>query len=296
MRFEKTLIPVFTGVESIKRLIKKYEVISNFYITSVSPGIKCLIINGSVCDESGKPFGNKLFQEKFAWFAERLQKSNFVGIGKVFLNEANNYRSASSIELYPIISANARWSPVIMDKIFVELEDVYQPESKYAIPFDVRLKIMDGMSRTSYPNSSAIVLQERLPVESPTITNIVDFIIESSKIGKTTMFKHLKSAYREGTQSPKQMHVFEVTPFEILEGEIVSTKTSTSKSLITNKTEELIDFIRVKYNNEVVSVPLLRAPESQIRYLTKMISEGKIKKILFKAVRMPEGIKMPMRL
>ena len=90
MKFEKTLIPVFAGVDKVKQMIEATNVDETFYISAVRPGIKCLIVNGNVCDENGMPFQNERIQERFKWFCTRLQKSNFIGIGKVVVNSCHH--------------------------------------------------------------------------------------------------------------------------------------------------------------------------------------------------------------
>ena len=298
MKFEKTSIPVFTGVDKLKQVLSTINVDEDYYISAVKPGIDCLIANGYVCDLNGKPFENDVFQSRFKWFSEKLQKSNFVGIGRVIIEEKRNYRNANDHNLYSLIGYRRPWSANSYDDIFIELHDIHQPISKFEIRFDVRSKVMEGMSRTSYPNDQSVVLPKRFDGNQKSIADIVDFAYENSKNGLTTLFQDKKAAYIQGTQGV--LRNFEIDLFETIEGIIESVKTSELMVNTRNRMCNVVDFIRVRYKDSIYSISIMKCLPETVAYMNDLVESGKIKfgetPYKFKAIKINGELKLPTKL
>lgn len=298
MKFEKTLIPVFAGVDKIKQMIEAVGVDETFYISAVRPGIKCLIVNGSICDENGTPFQNEMIQERFKWFSSRLQKSNFIGIGKIVLNEKSNHRNANNHGLYPILGYKRPWNINAYDDIFIEIEDIHQPISEYKIKFDTRYKVMEGMHRSTFPDKPVVFMQQQFKGNKNSIAEIIDFAFDAAKEGKTILFKDGNSPYIEGRQS--ELKNFEADLFEVIYGVISSVKTSEVNVNTQNKICKLLDFIRVKHNDKEYSISMLNASPEHSYYINKMIESGNIKigetPYAFKAIKAVSELKLVSKL
>jgi hypothetical protein len=274
MKFEKTSIPVIIGLEEIKQMIDKTKVDETYHISAIKPGIKCLIVNGSVCDENGDPFRNNLLQDKFAWMSERMQKSNFVAIGNIFFDSANARRSQST-NLFSLVNNNARWSNEIIDELVIELQDIHQPPHISGIKYSTRLQVLDGMSRFMDNNKRTVRPQSVFEGDKSNVEEIIEYVISNARLGNTTLFKNLSLEYVEGEQP--EIRDFEADPYQIVKGLIVSTRSSESFVDIRAEVTSIVDFIRLKLGNRIYSLSFLNESKEVCAYIEDMIATGHIK-------------------
>ena len=216
MKFEKTSIPTLYGLRSISNAMSMFRPEDNINVFAIKPGIECIIANGVVCDSSGKPFDNDAFQARFKDFAEKLQKSNFVGVGRVVINSKTTYRNIDYKKIYPIIGYKRGWNPSLYDNLFIELHDIHQPSSQYDIKFNTRLQVMEGMSRTSIPKNRVVFTPELFRGNTESVNEISKFVFEQARIGNTALFKSGNEKYIQGFQGV--LKNFIIDAFEQFEG------------------------------------------------------------------------------
>lgn len=296
MKFEKTIFPVLTGVENIKKAMEKIEIDENFQLASVKSGIPCIIANGSVMRIDGTEFENSALNNRFAWLTERLSLMKAVVCGTLYIDELfvkGSYKNTYNFfPITDIIESTSQYMQKKVSSVNLEINDIFITGAT-DLKLEIRVKIIENLTKD--PKSIGIKSSDIFNVEKKnTIDELISFITYHSKNGSKVRVSPKSLPYIHGNCDIKNQKAFIADAFEMVSGEITEIKKSIIKDYTKNNEEvEVMDFIRVSVsvNKKKIksSIPAMDMNISTNKYILRLIESNKLKDIVFRAIISEKG-------
>lgn len=284
MKFKKNIIPVFTGIENIRGLLDKIEETSRYHIASIKTGIPCLVANGFICDENGKPIDNVELQKKYEWFSTRVKNCKAVAICTIYSkNDVKSYRNTYNCSIYKYVYG-AQFFKRMAENLSLEILDI-TPIGAPDLSKKYRLKMMESISRNDELLNNDITMPQWIGSYDKTKEEIIDFIIDSSKSGNIVSFSDIESKYQYSYGSSPVPRYFNTDAFEIVSAKIETARTSEIRG--DSHDEEKVrvcDFLRVKFLGKTISLPMLNLSKFSSNRILSLFEKGVIDKIKFRCI------------
>lgn len=274
-------IPKMERIFGMRSAYKKIESvnISNHIFVSVKKGIKCIISNGLVRDESGKEFLNDELQEEARYFCERLKGSNMIAIGVITLVEPITGSFSDYARIESCVNTRGRGKLDISDTIYIEIYDIlFGDKEPEMISYSTKRSMIMGMAR----NGESQFVRPSIGVngDSTTKDGIMTFLRSSAMSGKTTIM------YDKSCQDTSKSHASRclMDLYEVVTGNIISYDTMDSDQ--NSGGEGRIKFIEINVPGESynIKIPFIKANKKWSRYLNVLIREKLITKYVFKSI------------
>lgn len=284
MKFKKNIIPVFTGIDNIRGLLDKIGETSRYHIASIKTGIPCLVANGFICDESGKPIDNVELQKKYEWFSVRVKNCKAVAICTIYSkNDIKSYRNTYNYSIYKYVYG-AEFFKKMAGSLSLEVLDI-APIGAPDLSKKYRLKMMESISRNDELFNDDITMPQWIGSYDKTKEEIIDFVIDSSKNGNLVSFSDIESKYQYSYEGNVIPRYFNVDAFEIVSAKIETAKTSEIRGDSHHEEKvRVCDFLRVKLLGKTISLPMLNLSKFSSNRILGLFEKGIIDKIKFRCI------------
>lgn len=280
MKFEIKNSPVLTGDAIITRLISRIDAGEPYHLSSVKPGIPCLILNRRICDINGVPFDNTDLQNKFDWISTRFHNCKFIGVGRIVYKEGY---STAEIARRVGITYDGHYKKYGV-LVSIELEDIVSKAGVF-ITYEHRLKIIEGYTNAADNIKDMLTVQKQMPSSDKTKEGIRRFILENHKNGYLTLVKY--SGITPYTEDGS-IESYYINPSEVFSGDIIGMVSSKKKPISASEKRlndiESLDFVTVMFNKRKIQIPMIGIPITTNLILLNAIKEKKIKKLLYSAI------------
>ena len=249
--------------------------LSNYIAFSVKTGLKCKIMNGSVCDVNGTPFQNKALQDEASFFTERASNSKTIILGTIVPASAITYSFSDVAEIEGAMNSNAKRHADVSKSYSIEVYDFSFELEPETISYGTKRMMLYSMTR-SVKNEGFIYVSTSVVAENLTKESFNAFMLSNAYSGrKTALYNRMSSDV-----SKKFADRFLVNPFEIISRPIIGY----DKFSGTADFQERTKVITVSFDTYELRIPMIRVSKKWARYLLMLLDEKIITSFTFKAV------------
>jgi hypothetical protein len=249
--------------------------LSEYIAFSVKTGLKCKIMNGSVCDVNGVPFQNKSLQDEASFFTERVSNSKTVVLGTIVPASAITYSFSDIAEIEAAMNSNAKRHADVSKSYSIEIYDFSFELEPETISYGTKRMMLYSMSRSS-TNEGFIYTSTSIFGESLTKESFTAFMLTNAYSGKkTALYQRMSS-----DTSKKFAERFIINPFEVLSRPIIGY----DKFSGTTDFQERTKVITVSFDTYELKIPMIRVSKKWARYLLMLLDEKIITSFTFKAI------------
>jgi hypothetical protein len=282
MKFERMKLPVLTGMAAIEKYAPKEAI----YLSSVRIGLPCLIMNEKVCDITGKPFKNELFQEDFKEFSKRVNDCKTIVFGRV-VDIRGSYKNQSIYDLGDVqrITYNSNVFARHKDSVRIEVEDLYSIAAP-SLTFKDRQMFLKNMILSIFATTKKtnVELQDSIILETYNKASVNKFIFNAAERNETVLFRNEKFLYTQGDAQLNEARSFYLNPFEEFEGDIKSLSFNMKQVVEVETEQNHLNIVKVSSNGNLATIDFSKQKLAQRRLFYRLISEKAIKSIKFEAI------------
>ena len=282
MKFKKMILPTLTGLSSVE----KYNPNSDIIIYSSTVGIPFIIINGKVCDESGMPFGNSIFQDEFKALSTRAFDCKIILTGRVIPVNMKNNNSLYDLHELERITYESNSFSRYKENVALEVDDLF-PIAIEDMPARGRHEFLKNIINSIVVLTKAenILLSTRELISSNHNKAVMEFSIKEGSLNKNLTILDSTKKYQQGENTLLEQRSFNLYPFEKITGSIKEVITSTIDALQKDKKEKVISRIIVNFNKEAETIDYSKEKQTRKKFLYSLIMEKKLlKSIEFEAL------------